>query len=104
MDPESREKFRYAISDMHQLMRNILYTTWDYKWFQVRKPALSWHCEIDSWFYDTYKDTPMYETWKRGIDYVEKSAADYVVKRNGVADDLESFSNTYYVCDITIHI
>jgi hypothetical protein len=46
----------------------------------------------------------MYETWKRGIDYVEKSAADYVVKRNGVADDLESFSNTYYVGDIAIQI
>lgn len=100
---ESREKFRYSMDQMQRLLKDIIYTTWNDKWFQVKKPILSWHCEIDSWFYDTFKNTAMHETWKRGINYVEKNASDYVIKRNGFADDLEAFSNTYYVGNFPTH-
>jgi hypothetical protein len=60
------------------LLRDLLYTTWDNKWFQVSKPLLDWGCENDKWFLEGEKNSRAYEIWKRGVDYVHENLSSFI--------------------------
>lgn len=99
--PKTKEEFRKNQPLIQKLLRSIIYTTWNDQWFQVDKPTSGWYCEFDSWFYQLFKNTNTYSIWKEGINYVEKNAQNYVIYKNGLADDLIPFSNSYFVGYIT---
>ena len=52
------------------LLRNLLYSTWDQRWFQAEKAVLDWDSEFDQWFRVGYQDTKAYQVWMEGLKYV----------------------------------
>jgi hypothetical protein len=53
--------------------RSLIYPGWNTNTFQCVKPNLTSHMEWDDWFFRTYKDTRVYDSWYKGIEYVEKN-------------------------------
>ena len=84
---------------MHEpLLRKLLYTTWQPKWFQAKKAVLDWYSELDQWFLDGYSDTKAYHVWKEGIRYVEDNLKMYTKKSEtkfGRFDGLVPFHHHY---------
>ena len=53
--------------------RSLIYPGWNINTFQCVKPNLTSHMEWDDWFFKIYKDTPVYHSWYKGLEYVEKN-------------------------------
>jgi hypothetical protein len=61
------------------LLKTILYPdTWNMSWWQAKKASKDWYCEIDSWFYQGYRDTKEFEIWKSGIDYISNKIPSFL--------------------------
>jgi hypothetical protein len=64
----------YSKRQAYELIsRTIVYPDWDLNRFQVRKVSSTIHSEWDDWFFQAYKDSTVYESWKQGIEYVENN-------------------------------
>jgi hypothetical protein len=86
----------------HQILRNIIYTTWNEEWYQADKGKSGWYDDIDEWFHQLYKDTREYAIWLEGIRYVEKEAGHYVIRdKDGVPQGLKSFIKRYCVGELS---
>lgn len=55
------------------IARTIIYPHWDLNTFQCYKTSSSIWSEWDHWFFKTYSGTAIYDNWKKGVDFVEKS-------------------------------
>ena len=55
-----------------ELLKTIVYSTWNPNWFQVYKSIEDWDSELDYWFTRGWQGTKEYEIWSSGIDYVAK--------------------------------
>jgi hypothetical protein len=49
------------------IMRNIIYSTWDNNWFQVKKASSDWDCELDYWFTKGWSGTKEHSIWLDGL-------------------------------------
>ena len=84
-----------------KITRDIVYTTWNKDWYQVNKATGGWHNEFDRWAHLYLKDTKEIQIWNEGIDYVAKSASNFIqYNKNGLPDTLKSFNKTFYIGDI----
>jgi hypothetical protein len=52
------------------IIKSLIYPYWDPKRFQAPKPTSVFYCEYDEWFFDSYKGTNTFETWRKGLEYV----------------------------------
>jgi hypothetical protein len=63
-------------------LRNVIYTTWDKNWYQAKKASYLWKHHDYEKFYNNIKnernDLHSLEVWRRGIEYLEKCATNYV--------------------------
>jgi len=55
------------------ISRSIVYPNWDLGKFQCKKVSSTITSEWDQWFFQHYKDSLIYECWRKGINYVENS-------------------------------
>ena len=55
------------------MIKPLIYVDYDPTTFQVAKPATNFYSEMDHWFYSNFKDHKLYQSWKAGIDFVERS-------------------------------
>ena len=83
---------------MHErILRTVLYTTWDNRWFQANKSISDWYSEFDRWFIDNYKDTPAWQNWNAGVNYVQNNLKPFLKSpnKNGVSDGLKPVAHIY---------
>jgi hypothetical protein len=55
------------------VIKPLIYPDYDQMTFQVGKPATNFYSEMDYWFYSQFQDHKLYQSWRAGIDFVERS-------------------------------
>jgi hypothetical protein len=55
------------------VIKGVVYPEWDLGTFQCVKPKEVVFCEWDSWFFDQHRNTAVYNSWIKGIEYVQKN-------------------------------
>jgi hypothetical protein len=55
------------------VIKPLVYPDYDHMTFQVGKPATNFYSEMDHWFYSQFQDHKLYQSWRAGIDFVERS-------------------------------
>jgi len=55
------------------LIKTIIYPEWDLSIFQCQKPDSPVWCQWDDWFFTGYSQSKMYQSWYKGIEYIEKN-------------------------------
>ena len=50
-----------------ELLKYIVYSTWDSRWFQVKKTTNDWDSELDYWFTRGWHGTKEYAIWNDGL-------------------------------------
>ena len=80
-----------------QLLKNIVYTTWNENWFQTDKAVKDWTSEFDQWFEDGYSDTRAYGIWLEGVNFVKDKLHTFANQRNGDLDGLRLFGKNYKI-------
>lgn len=55
------------------LVKPLVYPDYDPTTFQVAKPFTNFYSEMDYWFYENFKGHALYNSWKAGIDFVERN-------------------------------
>jgi hypothetical protein len=83
-----------------RIYREILYTTWDTKWFQADKAVLDWYTEFDDWFINGYQHTKLHSIWTEGLNYVADRASKFIVESNGRADGLQMLGQNHRICNL----
>ena len=53
------------------IVRSIIYPAWNLNTFQCAKTTSTVYSEWDSWFFEHYKNTKIYDCWHKGIEYIE---------------------------------
>jgi hypothetical protein len=84
------------------MIKPLIYVDYDPATFQVAKPATNFYSEMDHWFYSNFEDHKLYQSWKAGINFVERNIdSKYFNKeferRVGFVGFLSPF---YYVGDV----
>lgn len=83
-----------------EIMRTVIYSTWNTDWFQAEKDHHWWYAEIDFWWHKQYSHTSEYKIWEAGVNYLSKYASKYVYQKNGRNDGLKNFVRTYCIGDM----
>jgi hypothetical protein len=55
------------------VIKPLVYPDYDHMTFQVGKPGTNFYSEMDYWFYSQFQDHKLYQSWRAGIDFVERS-------------------------------
>jgi len=92
--------YKSARNIKEHLLKGIVYSTWNYNWFQAEKGTIGWTNANDNWFFDYFKGTIEYTAWENGIKYLlDNISHDHMMPLDGV--ELERFkpiySNSYYI-------
>ena len=58
------------------IVKTIIYPDYDFTTFQTAKPSSAFETEIDSWFYQNFKNTKAFSIWREGLDFVKTNIAD----------------------------
>ena len=99
----------YARNDRHRveqedLLKTIIYTTWNRNWFQVQKNTKQWDSEQMQWFRKDPKFSTETMLWKRGLDYAHSLLKDtnYLHYVDGNPDSLQPFIKRYYIGKLNV--
>lgn len=55
------------------IVRSIVYPNWNLNTFQCVKTSSTVYSEWDDWFFKEFYKTTIYDSWVKGIEYVEKN-------------------------------
>lgn len=85
-------------STYENLVRNLIYPTWEMNRFQVAKPSSVFYCEYDDWFFKRYKDESLVHIWQEGLDHVRNSVEEkyLTIDVNGQLDNFIGFISPFY--------
>jgi hypothetical protein len=61
-----------------ELLRALLYPTWDNNRFQVNKSVNDWDSELDYWFSRGWEGTREHQVWTQGLDYIKTRIEDFI--------------------------
>lgn len=67
-----------------EFLKYIIYTTWDSRWFQVKKTTNDWDSELDYWFTRGWSDTNEYAIWRDGLMNLLPRIKNFVAIDRGV--------------------
>jgi len=80
-----------------QMIKPLVYPDYDHMTFQVNKPGTNFYSEMDFWFYDQFQEHKLYQSWRAGIDFVERSVDQkYFNMENGRAVGFVGFLTPFY--------
>jgi hypothetical protein len=83
------------------LVRNIIYTTWDSKWFQADKSIGMWYTnEFEKWFFTLKAGSKEYKLWSKGIQYLMQHASEFIQYSKGQPSGLTSFKQIFFIGDV----
>ena len=85
-------------STYENLIRKLIYPTWDINKFQVAKPSSVFHCEYDDWFFQRYEGLAPVDIWKEGLEYVGKNIESkyLAIDVGGQLDNFVGFISPFY--------
>jgi hypothetical protein len=91
-DPNRRTTYEW-------LAKSIIYPDYDLHTWQTSKPTNSFHNEMDYWFYTNFKETNLYSTWEKGLEFlVDKIDSKYFYKQFGKPMGFgQNYSPYYYI-------
>jgi hypothetical protein len=84
------------------ILKQVIYTTWNNEWFQAEKGTIGWTNVNDRWFFEYFKDSVEYTAWKNGIQYLFNNISpDFMASLNNTSGSFEKFkammSSSYYI-------
>lgn len=82
-----------------QLLRDMIYTTWNKEWFQVEKATLDWHCELDEWFTEGWKGTKEHAIWLDGLNALTSQISNFIRYNNNgtINGTMPCFSKFHFI-------
>jgi hypothetical protein len=85
-----------------EILKNLIYSTWNPKWFQVVKSTRDWDNELDYWFSRGWAGTREHDIWQAGIAHVAKSLGNNVaLNPDGTIRGTKIiFSKLHYIGDV----
>jgi len=57
-------------STYENIVKSIIYPDYDLSTWQTSKPTNSFYNEMDTWFYQNFKNTKLYGAWEAGINFL----------------------------------
>lgn len=99
-DTKQGFSFKVARTYHERWLRTLLYTTWNDSWYQADKCVYTWNSEFDDWWRNRVKGSAQELLWNQGVEFLQKNAKDYIVYKNGKADDLKPFVVKYPICQM----
>jgi hypothetical protein len=90
-------KSYFVFRDVRErILRGLLYTTWDNKWFQVDKSTRDWDSEFDFWFMHTPLFNKPKENWEKGLEnFANQVGPEYL--QNDSRGTVKLISPLYYI-------
>lgn len=88
MNPQLKTILQWPNSDHTKrqayeiIIRSIVYPEWNLNTFQCVKTSSTIYCEWDDWFFQEFKNTATYDSWFKGIQYVEQNIDKKYLKYN----------------------
>lgn len=80
-----------------ELLRKILYTTWNDNWFQVRKTLEDWDCEFDRWFTRGMAGSKEHSIWLDGLKYIAPKIYSFLeIKENNFIRGTKPYFSKYH--------
>jgi hypothetical protein len=95
---QESEWFGGANQTREDIMKTLVYTTWDENKFQVSKPVMDWYSEYDYWFTKQLLITPAGKNWEAGVHYLKKNLDPSIFNPDLGFHQLSS--PAYYIGDI----
>jgi hypothetical protein len=90
--------FATVRTHQEQLLRPLIYSTWNNNWFQVDKSTSWFNTEFDTWFRNDPNMKKEFDAWKRGINYLQEQLPEYITyDANGNADAMKQFKHEYCI-------
>ena len=81
-----------------ELLKYIVYSTWDSRWFQVKKTTNDWDSELDYWFTRGWHGTKEYAIWNDGLKNLLPRISNFISYDKGVLRGTKPcFSKHYYI-------
>jgi hypothetical protein len=92
----NRENIRRV---QEELLRNMIYTTWNSDWFQVRKTLEDWDCEFDRWFTRGMAGTKEHSIWTEGLKFIVPKISSFLDRNsdNSIRGTKPYFSKLHYI-------
>jgi hypothetical protein len=84
-------------SMQENLLRNVIYTTWNNDWFQSGKPTNQWVTEWDMWFRKDSNHTTEVNNWIRGLKYVTDNLKDFIIFDKNSPNQFKTFTKAYLI-------
>lgn len=66
-----------------ELLKTVIYSTWNPSWFQIQKSISDWDDEIDYWFSRGWRGTKEHRIWIDGLKYVHSKIGDLLAINEG---------------------
>ena len=85
-----------------EILKTLIYSTWNPKWFQVIKSTRDWDCELDYWFSRGWEGTREHDIWKAGVAHIADKLGEHVGHNadGSVRGTKIIFSKLYYIGDV----
>jgi len=85
-------------STKEKVTRQLIYSTWNPRWYQSDKSSTWWHSEFDRWFNNHSELALAQQNWQRGIDFLSSAVGKYINYSNKtVPDGLLPFGKDFYI-------
>jgi hypothetical protein len=87
-----------------ELLKTIIYSTWNPSWFQIQKSVSDWDDEIDYWFSRGWAGTKEHTIWLEGLKHVQSKIGDLLAKNpDGSTRGLAAmYSQNYFIGNINV--
>ena len=81
-----------------QVLRTVVYSNWDQRWFQAVKSDTMWNTEFDAWLRADRQHQDAMVGWRRGIAHLAQALPDgSIIERRGMPDGIKPFVKRYTI-------
>jgi hypothetical protein len=107
MNPQLKPILQWPNSDYTKrqayeiIVRSIVYPEWNLDTFQCVKTSSTVYCEWDDWFFQEFRGTATYDSWFKGVQFVEQHIDKTYLKYNfdNKFDGLVGMINGFFCLD-----
>lgn len=81
-----------------RVLRSVVYSNWDERWFQTVKSDTIWNTEFDAWLRSDGQHRQAMNGWRRGIAYLLRTLPQgSIIERRGMPDGIKPFVKRYTI-------
>lgn len=88
-----------------EILKTLIYSTWDSSWFQVKKTTQDWNSELDYWFTKGWVGTREHSIWLDGLKNLVPRISNFIAyeKDGSIRGTKTCLSELYYIGQIDDH-